>query len=197
MSRKPTPDPDESRLIGSGGVITILWSLLFILLWLALGRWFFLLFAMPLPLYLLWLLDRLSLLSAAWWRWRGTRIQGILVYSDSPNWKPYIEENWLPHLEGRVVILNWSARGKWTGTLPVRIFRHFGIGQDDVNFNPIVILSRGLRHPLTYRFLYAFRDAKHGRSEALKCLEEQMFSEIERRGRRRPDGDGMGTPSRA
>ena len=47
------------------------------------------------------------------------------------------------------------------------------------NFNPALILLRGLRHPYVYRYYYAFRDAKHGNMEALRRLETHMFAQFE------------------
>jgi hypothetical protein len=119
------------------------------------------------------------LLLAAWWRWRGSPIRGILVTSDSPHWQKYIEEQWLPRLGEHVVILNWSERGSWRNRLEVRIFRRFGIGDDNFNFNPLMIYFRGLGYPLIYRYYFAFRDAKHGNREALERLEGHMFAQME------------------
>ena len=178
MSRRSTPQP-ESRFIGGGGVVAAAWSVFFVLLWLVFDMWWFIVFALPLVLYGLYLLQGFGLLVAAWWRWRGSSIRGILVFSDSPNWKPYIEEHWVPRLEGMVVPLNWSQRKAWPRSLPVRIFRRFGLSDDNSNFNPSLILFRGVRHPFVYRYFYAFRDAKHGRSEALRRLEEHMFGQFD------------------
>lgn len=144
-------------------------------------------FALPLALYLLYLLQGLLLLVAAWWRWHGTSVRGVLVLSDSPNWKPYIEEHWLPRLEATIVVLNWSERSEWRSSLPVWIVRRFGAAEDTfsfnpddrLNFNPMLILFRGLRCPFVYRYFYAFRDAKHGNMDALHRLEEHMFRQLE------------------
>jgi hypothetical protein len=38
------------------------------------------------------------------WGAHGKRL--MLVYSNSPNWQAYVEENWLPHLESIAVVLN-------------------------------------------------------------------------------------------
>ena len=178
MTRKPTPEP-EARFIGGGGLAILLWSASFILVAFALGVWWYALPAVPLPIYLVYLLHGLLLLVAAWRCWHRTSIRGILILSDSPNWKSYIEEHWLPRLDGKVVILNWSERSKWESSLPVRIFRRFGMAGGHLNFNPSVILLRGLRYPLVYRYFYAFRDAKHGNMTALRHLEEHMFAELD------------------
>src|SRR5713226_7047787 len=58
-----------------------------------------------------------------WRRWRAVRrfravwqSQGkdlLLVYSNSPNWKSYVEEKWLTRWGHRAVVLNWSERQHW------------------------------------------------------------------------------------
>lgn len=37
----------------------------------------------------------------------------LLVYSDSPAWRPYIEQKLLPHIGRRAIVLNWSERNRW------------------------------------------------------------------------------------
>ena len=159
--------------------MALLWAVPFVLLSVGFGRWWLMVLALPLALYLVYLLQGLLLLLAAWWRWHGTAILGILVLSDSPNWKPYIEEHWLPRLEPTMVVLNWSERSKWRSSLPVWIVRRFGTADDNFNFNPMLILFRGLRYPFIYRYFFAFRDAKHGNMDALRKLEEHMFTQLE------------------
>lgn len=151
----------------------------FILLSVSCGPWWLAVFALPSALYLLYLLEGLSLLVMAWWRWHGTPIRGILVLSDSPNRKPYIEEHWLPRFREKIVVLNWSERKQWRASLPVRIFHRFGMGYEESNFEPSVVLFRGLRYPFVYRYFFAFRNAKHGNMEALRRLEEHMFTQLE------------------
>ena len=111
--------------------------------------------------------------------WRGVR--GLLVYSNSPTWQSYIEENWIPRLSSEIRLINWSERSRWRSSLAVRIFRHF-VG-DHHDFNPSFILFQGLRAPVVFRFFYAFRDFKHGNEDALKHLEGRLFEELARPGR--------------
>lgn len=178
MSRKPTPQP-EGRFVGGGGLAATAFSIPAVLLWLLLGMWWLLIFTIPLILYIAYMIYGVLLLLAASWRWRGTQIRGILVFSDSPNWRNHIEKNWMPRLHEQVVVLNWSERGSWQNSLEVRIFRRFGIGDDNFNFNPLLIYFRGLRYPLLYRCFFAFRDAKHGNPEALQRLERHMFARFQ------------------
>ena len=175
MSRKPTPPP-EGRFVGGGGLTASMFSVPAVLLWLLFDMWWLLIFTAPIILYIAYIVHGIILLLAAWWRWRGTKIRGILVFSDSPNWQNYIEQNWMPRLGEQVVFLNWSERGSWQDSLEVRIFRRFGIRDDNFNFNPLLIYFRGLRYPLIYRCYFAFRDNKHGNPEALQQLERHMFA---------------------
>jgi len=72
-------------------------------------------------------------------RWVGQGKRGILVYSNSPHWKAYIDQRWLPTIGARVVVLNWSERTAWPDMHPfeARLFRSFGGRRE---FNPIAIL---------------------------------------------------------
>jgi hypothetical protein len=42
------------------------------------------------------------------------------------------------------------------------------------NYNPAVVLLRGLRHPAVYRFYGPFEAAKYGDSEQLKAMEADL-----------------------
>jgi hypothetical protein len=102
---------------------------------------------------------------------RGIRC--IVIYSDSPNWQSYISSNWLSRLGPVAAILNWSDRARWPGSIEVRLFRYF-VGERE-NFNPAVLVFRGVRRPLVFRFFQAFREVKAGRPQYLSELEERMF----------------------
>jgi hypothetical protein len=132
-------------------------------------------------------------------RWPGKR--GILVYSNSPHWGHYIEQNWLPRIGTQFVLLNWSNRSKWAVEAPfeARVFRRFA---GDRDFNPlaIIFLQRvpsatlrawldsvrkgnppGIRAPNPHnaaviRFWQAFKDVKHGRDHLLRTMEAELFA---------------------
>ena len=105
---------------------------------------------------------------------RGIRF--ILIHSQSPNWETHIRNRWLPRLGSAAVLINWSDRAGWKPTLEVRLFKHFVSAER--NFNPAVIVLRGLKRPLVYRFYYAFHYAKAGRTEYLQKLESEMLSHL-------------------
>ncbi len=178
MGNKVTPPP-ESRFFGGGAIVVGIASAPLVA-WYLISGWLCTLFLLlPLVLYLAYTLYGLLLLIAAWSRWHGSPVRGLLILSNSPRWKDYIEERWLPRLRDGVVILNWSERKTWSRSLPRRLFYRFCyVWSENRNFNPAVILFRGLRYPYVYRYYYAFRDAKRGHPEALHELETHMFREF-------------------
>lgn len=109
---------------------------------------------------------------------RGIRC--LVIHSDSPTWQDHIRDTWMPRLGGRATSLNWSERNRWPNSLEVRLFRSFIEGR--LNFNPAVLVFRGLRRPLVFRFYYAFQQAKYGRAQYLEALEAQVFQAVEREG---------------
>lgn len=108
-------------------------------------------------------------------RWGAGR-PALLVYSDSPHWKSYIEANWLPQLGERAVVLNWSERSQWNRShrLEAAVFRHYAGTQE---FNPIGIVLSGWRPAEVIRFWQPFRDFRHGRPGPLRQAEAR-FGEL-------------------
>jgi hypothetical protein len=110
------------------------------------------------------------------WGSRGKR--ALLVFSRSPNWQPYIETHWLPHLRAYVVTLDWSERSTWprrAAPLEVRIFRHW---RGERDFNPMAIVFPEWGDVRVIRFHQAFRDLKHGNRQPLDELERQLFADV-------------------
>ena len=130
-----------------------------------------------LPIILLGIvLYRVTLACCLWIFWCPRGINTLLVYSRSPNWEDYINQNMLPKLPATTVVLNWSDRKQWSRfNLAVRAFRHFG---GNTNFNPIVIVTRPFRMPVVFRFHRPFINHKHGDSQALRNLESQLYSTL-------------------
>jgi hypothetical protein len=109
-----------------------------------------------------------------WLLW-GTRGKDVLlVYSNSPIWHDYIQEQIIPRIESRAVILNWSDRRHWLRRLSLAslVFRVFGGHRE---FNPMAIYFPPLWFHKTFRFWRAFRDRKHGKPATLKQVENDFF----------------------
>ena len=136
-------------------------------------------------------------------RWGPKGKRGLLVYSNSPHWQRYIEEQWLPRLGDQFVVLNWSERATWNRKCPfeAQLFRRFA---GDRNFNPlaVIVLARGrhatfrawlraikegdairmlapsARDVKVIRFWQPFRDFRHGKEEALRQAESELFGAL-------------------
>ena len=119
------------------------------------GRAVVIILSLPALWFVAYQLYGLVLLLVASSRWQSTGLSGVLVYSDSPNWRDYIDERWLPQIGSRLQILNWSDRRNWRKTLEVRLFHRF-VGASN-NFNPSVVVLRGLKHPLVFRCFFRFQ----------------------------------------
>ena len=100
-----------------------------------------------------------------------------MVYSDSPNWKEYIETQMLPPIRERVVTLNWSNRSQWKGKPPLeaQLFEHYG---GEREYNPMAIIVPRFGRVRSIRFWQAFRDSKHGKHETLNALQESLFDAV-------------------
>jgi hypothetical protein len=132
--------------------------------------------AVGLALLLSHALHGLVLLARVRLEWTSRGVRCLVVHSHSPLWEEHIASRWLARLGDRAVTLNWSERSAWSGSLPVRLFRYFGGTR---NFNPAVLVFRGLRRPLVFRFYYAFHEARIGRPQYLEELEQAMFAVLE------------------
>jgi hypothetical protein len=122
--------------------------------------------------YYLWGLT-LSVLIWIVWGTSGRHI--LFVHSNSPIWSEYIEQEIIPHIQGKAVILNWSERKMWKSSLAVWAFHYFGGRR---NFNPMAIVFHPFRLNRTFRFYEAFQDYKHGSIESLTKIKAEFLSAI-------------------
>ena len=123
------------------------------------------------------IIDSKILLSRAMRIANKKHVYGVLITSNSLNWKVYIENKWVPRIGSSIEILNWSMHKTWKRTMYTKLFNKF-VGTNE-NYCPSVVLLRGIKEPFVFRFFYAFRDAKHGNTESLNKLEQRLFKEIE------------------
>lgn len=172
------PRLDATSAGCTGGLLGYL-TLFFVLYW-ATGWWGWLVFAGPGILLLAWTvingLRGLLLLAECRRAFEARGVRCLMIYSESPTWERHVREVWLPRLGKRAVTLNWSARASWRRSLEVRLFKRFVRSRR--NYNPAVLVFRGLRRPAVYRFYYAFQQAKHGRTQYLDALEAELFREL-------------------
>ncbi len=124
------------------------------------------------PIGLVYLLFDLYLRFRFWLMAAGQGKFIIFIYSDSPNWKSYLESSLFPKIQPDAVILNWSERRKWKRSWIVRAFHHWGGNKD---FNPLAIVFLGITSVKTIRFHKAFLDRKHGSEDTLQEAEEKLL----------------------
>ena len=107
------------------------------------------------------------------WGAEGKRI--LFVYSESPNWQEYIEQNILPRLSPLVISLNYSRRAEWKNKKPLeaKIWEQWGTGP---GFNPVAIVLPDRGRVKVVRFYQAFRDFKHGKDRLLRQKEDELYS---------------------
>ena len=151
----------RSILRHAGGILVILLLIPFVLLWLFASALF-------------WLILNL----AVWILWIPRGKNTLFIYSESPNWHEHVQEHLLPRVQDRAVVLNWTERRKWQRlpTLSNLAFTFFGGRRE---FNPMAIVFRPFRRPRKFRFYQPYRDFKHGKSEALDKLCEDLFTVLD------------------
>ncbi|HKW24324.1 MAG TPA: hypothetical protein VJN48_00990 [Terriglobales bacterium] len=121
---------------------------------------------------LLFVLHRAILYVLVWLVWLPKGKDILFVYSNSPIWQEYMTEQVLPLVEDRAVVLNWSERSRWRKwRLTQQVFYSFGGHRE---FNPLVVLFRPFRRARLFRFWSAFKDWKHGHTERLEVLKNDL-----------------------
>jgi len=117
-------------------------------------------------------------LKIRFWVRHGRKGKVILfVYSDSSNWKDYIEEKILPRLEACSVILNWSKRREWESSMrfEARLFNQWaGSGE----FTPTAILFPLLGKVKVFRLYQLSQNPKHGKNKVSKEAEQSLFAAV-------------------
>jgi hypothetical protein len=179
MTKRPTPSPYPEPRIGC-----FLVTLFLAVIGMAFSaaskkgiKFWNVIFAVPLIIIIVQFLYEKGLLVTAKHKTDLYSIHGVLVMSDSANWKQYIEDIWLPKIGNFMQMLNWSEHKKWRRSIYTMLFYRF-VGTNE-NYCPSVVLLRGLKQPLVFRFFYAFRDAKHGNRLELSKLEQRLFEELD------------------
>ena len=99
----------------------------------------------------------------------------LFVYSESPNWKDYIERQMIPKLSPYAVSLNYSRRAEWKHKKPLeaKIWEKWGGTRE---FNPMAIVIPDRGKVKTIRFYQAFRDYRHGKDHLLRQKEAELYN---------------------
>jgi hypothetical protein len=121
--------------------------------------------------------NRFGLKVRFWFR-HGRKGKTILfVYSDSSNWKDYIETNILPRIEAHSIILNWSRRREWGSRmqLETKLFYQWA-GPGD--FVPVAILFSRIGKPRTFRLWQLSENPKQGKVRVSKEAEQALFETV-------------------
>ena len=139
------------------------------------------LFTAMIPLFLAaYAVYSVVLYVVVWLAWCMHNRNVLLVYSNSPNWQEYVEDQLIPRLPENTIVLNWSERRTWSGlALSVRVFRHFGGSRE---FNPIVFVFKPFHWTRTFRFWQAFREYKHGKPDLLTETQTDLIQYLNRVG---------------
>jgi hypothetical protein len=127
--------------------------------------------------YAYFILSKILLTVLAWSVWcsRGKYI--LFVWSDSPIWKDYIVREFLPKIEHRTVMLNWSQRNQWNRwALSVNILGFFGGNRQ---FNPMAIVFRPFRRTQVFRFWKPFKDYQRGDKAPLEDISKDFLEYVE------------------
>ena len=121
-------------------------------------------------------------LNVRFWLRHGRKGKMILfVYSDSSNWKDYIEANILPRIEAHSIILNWSKRREWGARmqLEMKLFNQWaGPGE----FIPVAILFSFTGKARTFRLWQLSQNPKHGKGSLSKEAEQALFETVKQLG---------------
>lgn len=126
---------------------------------------------------ILWLMAALLLQFVVWLTWCTRGRYALVVYSDSPIWQEYFEQNVLPAVGSRGVVLNWSHRKQWSYSLPVALFELFAGTRE---FNPLAIVFQPLAWPRRFRFYGPFKAFKHGRPQEVEAMRSQLLETLDR-----------------
>jgi hypothetical protein len=117
-------------------------------------------------------------LNVRFWLRHGRRGRMILfVYSDSSNWKNYIETQILPRIEAHSVVLNLSTRREWESRmqLEMKLFNQWA-GPGD--FVPVAIIFSPMGKPKTFRLWQPSEDRKHGKVSVAERAERALLETV-------------------
>jgi hypothetical protein len=114
--------------------------------------------------------ERLRAIAAFRAAYRGSGKDVLIVYTESPLWKEYIESRWLSRWGDRAIVLDRSK--PWSNDQPeARLWRAVA---GSVEHTPVVIVVPARGRVQIVRFWLAFRDFKHGKEQKLRDAEARL-----------------------
>lgn len=117
------------------------------------------------------LLDRRGLSISNWLRRKHGR--GILVYSNSPRWKAYIESRWLPAAGDHLAAINISENQHWRPSLSgLTLEAHLFSRKRPLL--PVALVFPDGRPPEFIEFNGAFLDRNAGNDEQIYIKEQHL-----------------------
>lgn len=119
-----------------------------------------------------WLAAAIVLQLVVWIVWCSRGRYALIVYSNSPIWHEYFEQQVLPAVGNRGVVLNWSERQQWSYSLQVTLFWFFAGRRE---FNPLVVVFQPLAWPRRFRFYAPFQALKHGRPQEVENMRQDLL----------------------
>ncbi len=123
-------------------------------------------------------------LKVGFWIRHGRKGEFILfVYSDSSNWKDYIETKILPQIETHSIVLNWSKRREWETRMSfeAKLFNHWaGSGK----FTPTALILPLIGKVKVIRLWQPDPHAKSKKDGISKEAEKALFIAMSQFGRK-------------
>lgn len=101
---------------------------------------------------------------------RATGKDVLVVYTDSPHWKEYIETRWLPRWGDRAIAFDRSKPWR-EDQVEARLWRSVA---GTAEHTPVVIVVPPQGKVQIVRFWLAFRDFKHGKDKRLREAEARL-----------------------
>lgn len=107
--------------------------------------------------------------------WKGKGARGIVIYSDSPVWKEYIENRWLAAAGDQLEAVNISRHHHWRPSLAGLLFEAHVAARKRPSLPAALILSE---RPILLDFHGSFLDHEAGDDEQLKKGEQRLAREL-------------------
>ncbi len=163
----------RQQWLACGGCVVALAGLFALLVWAAgaLGPLVFV-FALAVLAVVVWrsVLARRRAIAAFRAANRATGKDVLVVYTDSPHWKEYIETQWLPRWGDRAIAFDRSQPWR-EDQVEARLWRAVA---GTAEHTPVVIVVPPRGKVQIVRFWLAFRDFKYGKDKRLRDAEARL-----------------------